>query len=122
MSTAAAKEMTTTMAIERERLSSFASRMAMKRNRTWGMPKYPKPHAIEEAISNNDTGTAWPVSRLWLANRLAKPSIEPTVEATLAIPPASKKPAIRMTINEKNISVPCMKSVVLSARNPPTMV
>ena len=46
MNTAMVREITTqTVAILRDMVSSRSLRMAMNRSRTWGTPKYPKPHA-----------------------------------------------------------------------------
>ncbi len=51
MNTATPMEITTQVpAMRRERVSSFSSRMAMKRTRMWGMPKYPRPQAIMETM------------------------------------------------------------------------
>ena len=49
---------THTVATRREVLRFFASLMAIKRKRTWGIPKYPRPHARSEAIGRIPKGTA----------------------------------------------------------------
>ena len=51
MHTATVMEITThTAAMRRDSFSSFSSRMAMKRTRMWGMPKYPRPQASMEKM------------------------------------------------------------------------
>ena len=51
MHTATVMEMTThTEAMRRDSFSSSSFRMAMKRTRMWGMPKYPRPQASMEKM------------------------------------------------------------------------
>ena len=51
MNTATDREITThTVAMRRDCFSSFSLRIAMNRRSTWGIPKYPSPHASVETM------------------------------------------------------------------------
>ena len=135
---AAAREMMThTVAIRRLFFSSSLCLIAMKRRRTCGIPKYPRPQASMERAEMMLYGAASPKrgTPFWITCSPASfrtgveilknsryPGIVFRFVKTSPIPPAAIVPSTRMMTRARTITTACMKSLALSARNPPRNV
>ena len=116
-------EITTQMiATRRDRPSSCSERMPMNRSSTCGMPKYPRPHARQEAIDKNPYGLLAPKTFTSVVDGVAvrtmekKPSYCFTLAMTVLMPPADATESTRIRTRTVTITTPCIKSDALSAR------
>ena len=115
----------------RLRFTSSALRMPMKRTSTWGMPKYPSPHASIEMTDRTPYSAASPktgisFSVIWapasvstgtaISVPLRKPGMACRKATVFSTPPAQATDPMRTTARAKNISTPWTKSVATTER------
>ena len=136
--TAAVREIITqNVAILLDIVNSLGFLIAMNFNKTWGIPKYPSPQDKVEMMDKSpyfdaSSNNACPFSPIcctpsitwgWaILKKSKKPDIVFALSITAFSPPAWDMPNTSTAVKAKIITILCIKSDALSAKNPPTNV